>query len=594
MAKLMKQKPAAKTIRNTSNPDKYERDYSWNAKQIKEAKDIRTTTEMMAFLESPEGKGVEVEARVLAHKPGEGFGVRKLNRSGFIESFRANNDGRKKFREAINDSFSGGGIGAGYGNNVGQDFTPLLGGPFYKNQYYYNDFLLMHQECFTAYTKDPYGKATVNIINDFTLGRGFSIEFESDVMQALWEAFEKANDFQDMFRTFASELSAYGENMLWKLPNMQRYMIYPQNKINLDDVPKVIIPRIRSVDPSNFVEIITYPEDITRVLFYVWLTPTQYQIYSAKDPSNGQVVNSTKLIYQQIPADQILHYKINAVSNEKRGRSDLFAALPYFKRLRDSVNYEIIAQQKNAAWAIDTEINGDQQDLDAYISAQQALGTIVNAGSEFVHTAAVKRQYLGNQGSAKGVSTAFEWCLSMVAASTGIPISYYGTHLSGGSTRASAIVGTEPVAKRFEMRQQVLKRAISDVADWLMDHFGIRCSYNVTFPEIITQDRTQKLKDIYMGEQAGWFSPERAAETAASEMGFTDYSYEQERITIKEQQADEPSLMLGGVSPLTPQPAPPQEKPGAAHPLASGPAPIGTSGALTGNEKGQVKANDRQ
>ncbi len=554
------------------NPERYDKDYSWSASQLKEAEDIRTTAEMVAFLESPAGKDVLVEAKVLAHKGGEGFGFRRLSKKGFVEAFIANNDGRRKFKEAFNDFASGG--QAGYGNNVGQDFTPLLGGPFYKQLYYYNDWLKMHQDCFFAYHHDPYGKATVNIITDFCLGRGFRVEFESDVMQALWDSFEKVNNFQAVFRTFAMELSAYGENMLWKLPDNEKYIVFPRNEMTLADVPKAFIPRIRSVDPSNFIEIVTYPEDITRVLFYVWMTPTQYQTYTGKDDKTGKVVNNTKLIYQQIPADQILHYKVNSVSNEKRGRSDLFAALPYFKRLRDSVNYEIISQQKNAAWAIDTEIQGDQQDIDSYMASQQALGTIPSAGSEFVHTAAIKRQYLANQGTAKGASNAFEWCLSMIAASTGIPISYYGTHLSGGGTRASALVATEPVAKRFEMRQQILKTIIGDVAEWLQGYFGIKSDFEIHFPEIITQDRSQKLKDIYMGEQAHWWSPERAAETAASEMGFRDYDFDGEQEKIKAQKALEPSLMIPSVSPLTADPK------------------AGASSAVTSGEKKRISDND--
>lgn len=544
MNKNQPKKPIARTkIKESRAEDfsQYEGDYSWKSSTLNSAKDVRTTIEMMAFLESEAGKGVEVDARVLAHKKGEGFGTRKLDRAGFIESFKKNESSRRQFKEAYND-FSGGGIGAGAGNTVGQDFTPLLGGPFYKQLYYYNDWLKMHQDCFYAMNHDPFGKATVNIMNDFVLGKGFKIEFEDEVVQALWDAFDKANNFQETFRLFAKELSGYGENMLWKLPNRQKYISFPSSGLSLADVPKVMLPRIRLVDPSNFVEIVTYPEDITHVLFYVWLTPTQYQIYGGKDEKTGKVVQNTKLIYQQIPADQIFHYKVNAVSNEKRGRSDLFAALPYFKRLRDTVNYEIIGLQKNAAWAIDTTIEGDDTDIQNYMDAQASLGTIPNAGSEFVHTKAITRQYLGNQGGVKGASAAFEWCLSMIAACTRIPISYYGTHLSGGQTRASAIVGTEPVAKLFEMRQTVLKGVLVDVVEWFMKEVGVKSTYEVTFPEIITQDRSAKLKDLYLGEVAKWWSPEKAAETAANEMGFREYDWETEQAKIKAQQDDEPPM----------------------------------------------------
>lgn len=542
-------KPYSRSKKNQeSNLNRYEKDYSWSAKEAKTAKDVRTTTEMVAFLESPAGKNVELESRVFAHSPTEGYKAIKLNKKSFLEAFRKNSDGRKRFREAYNGlgGFSSGGIGPPYANTVGQDFTPLLGGPFYKQLYYYNDWLTMHQDCFFAMNHDPMGKAAINIITNFCLGKGYKLEFDSPVHQALWDAFEEANDFQETMRTFCRELSGYGENMFWKLPNKDRYIDFPVNGIkSKGDVPKALIPRIRLVDPSNIVEIITYPEDITRKLFYVWLTPTQYQIYTAKDPATGQVVNSTKFIYQQIPADQMLHYKVNAVSNEKRGRSDLFPGLPYLKRLRDSVNYEIIGLQKNAAWAIDTVIRGDQTDVDNYISAQESLGTIPNAGSEFVHTEAITRQYLANQGTSRGASNAFDWCMSMFCASVNIPVSYFGSHLSGGQTRASALVATEPVAKNFEMRQNVLRGVLSDVAKWYIESWGIKnAQFEVHLPELYTQDRSQKMQDAYFGQTAGWWSKERAAETAAAEMGYKDYDFQAEQEKIAEHKEEAMDSML--------------------------------------------------
>lgn len=563
----------------------YEKDYSWKPSNLKDAKSVRTTTEMVAFLESKAGKEVEVEAKVLAYNEDGEIGFRRIGKKSFIESFKQGSKLRstKQYRESFAglDVFNGGNsFSSGGGSSlgaVGNDFTPLLGGPFYKQLYYYNDWLKMHQDCFFAYHHDPYAKASVNILVDFTLGKGYDVNCSNPVAQALWEAFEEANDFKNQFKDFVTELSIYGENMLWWLPDNEKYITYPRNKLNLDDVPKVFIPRVRVIDPSNIVEIITHPEDITRKIAYVWLTPTQYQIYNDKDPETGKVVDGTKLIYQHIPANQMMHYKINAVSNEKRGRSDLFTALPYFKRLRDAVNYSIIAHQKSAAWAIDTTIEGDESDLSAYVADQQALGTIPPAGSEFVHTKAVERKYIGADSSGRGISESFEWCLSMIAACVGIPVSYFGSHLSGGATRASALVSTEPVAKRFEMRQNgVYRKVIEDIANRLFKHFGIETDIEVVFPEIITQDRSAKLKDIFLAETAKWISPERASTMGAQELGITDFSYDQEKEDINSQQDMEAVPPMA--NPLTAVPG-----------VAQSPA---KPSAVTGEERKDIKDNN--
>ncbi len=561
-----KKRSAIKTHRIKSkvdDPNRHDKTYRFEARKgvPTRAQDVRTTAELMAFLESDEGKNAQVEARIIAHKPGVGFGIRKMKREAFLEAWKKNSDGRKTFRETFRDikhfqedDFSRGGIGNfGFsnGNTVGQDFTPLLGGPFYKQLYYWTDYLKMHQDCFFAMNHDPIGKATVEIITDFVMGKGFEVRWEDADAQAMWDAFDEVNDFQNLMNVFCRELSGYGENMLWWLPDNQKYIAFGRD---VDKVEKAYLPRIRTIDPSNIVEIITHPEDITRVVSYVWMTPTQYQTYTAKDQKTGELVNGTKFIYSQIPADQIAHVKINAVSNEKRGRSDLFTSLGYMKRLRDSVNYEIISQQKNSAWSIDTTIEGDDADISAYTQQQQELGTIPNAGSEFVHSPAVKRDYLSNQGgSGKGSSQAFEWALSMCSMATRIPISWYGTHLSGGSTRASAIVSTEPVAKFIEGRQTVMKDTIGAVAKrfaaWMKKP---EASYEVLMPEIITQDRSAKLKDLYLAQEARWISPRRAGEMAASEFQMRDYEWEQEQADIEEQAEDEPPI---GATPLTQPPA---------------------------------------
>jgi len=530
-----------KTIRSKSL-EVYEMDDKNYLAQELDISTIKTVPELVALVESDEGKDIEIEAIVYGVEKGTGKAIPfKLNKAQFVEAYKKNSR-KRTFRESV-DFF--GSDGAPVGGGVGEDFTPLLGGPFNKQLYLY-DYLKMHAISFQASTHDPILRTAVDIINDFVLGRGFRVDCENKAALALWRAFEEVNDLQNYIRNFNRELTIYGEQFVWWLPNGATKIGFqlPTEQ----EVPKGLLPRIRPLDPSTVWEIVTYPEDITRKLYAQLVFPTQYQIYTGSD--NGRPVPSTKFIYQQIPADQFDHYKINAVTNEKRGRSDLFPVLGYAKRLRDSVNYSIIGLQKSTAWSLDTEIDGNQQDIDGYINSQEALGTIPPPGSEFVHSTKVKRQYLSNEGSSKGGnSQAFEWCFSMICAGLGIPQNYFATHLSGGNTRASAVVATEPVTKKFEMRQQVIERVIKDMAKRLFAQFGIDEEVEVTFPELVTQDRSAKLKDLAMAEQMKWLSPKTVAQIAAKELGVTKYDFETEQQLINA----EPSQVMPGTiaSPLT-------------------------------------------
>ncbi len=200
------------------------------------------------------------------------------------------------------------------------------------------------------------------------------------------------------------------------------------------------------------------------------------------------------------------------------------------------------------------------------------MGTIHPAGSEFVHTAKVKREYLSADGARMGNNPTFDWVLSMIASGLGIPISFFGTHLSGGQTRASAIIATEPVAKKFEARQQVYERILLDLWDDLMEWAGLgHVPVEFTFPELYTQDRTQKFKDLALAESQGWLAKKRVAGMAAKELGVTDYDFDMEQDTREETDVAAPETQ----SPLTtPGKA---EKP---------------SGTLSGAQRVEIKKQD--
>jgi hypothetical protein len=77
----------------------------------------------------------------------------------------------------------------------------------------------------------------------------------------------------------------------------------------------------------------------------------------------------------------------------------------------------------------------------------------------------------------------------------------------------------------------------------------------VTFPELISQDRSAKLKDLALAESQRWVSNETAAETAAKEFGITSYKYSDEMEKIASQDSKLPPMP----SPLTAPPGVPQD-----------------------------------
>lgn len=551
---------------------------------------VHTIPELMSFIEAneAEAEGVFIEA-----DPRGNYRYRRFkNKSEIKEAWKTGNKARK-FREAKIKENAGTNAGL-----VGDDFLPLLGGPYNKQTYLY-DYLRAHAHCFHEYHHHPFARAIVHITRDFVLGRGFRIDCDDKEALAYWEAFAQVNRFDELLEDIVKEGSTYGENMIWWI-GQQKYIGYKDWPGQ--QPPKTILPRIRLVDPSTCWEIVTYPEDITRVLYYQLVFPTQYQIYTGTDA--GKPVPGAKFIMQQIPASDLMHFKYNCMSNEKRGRSDLYPVLGYLKWLRDCVNYKLIALKKQAAWTEDIVVEGGQTDVDALSAALKQLGDWEPAGSRFIHTDKIKRTYLANQGTNTGKDETLEWGVNMVCVGSGLPHNYFGLASSTGSTRAGAVVATEPVAKKFERRQQEIARIIKAVWRKFQDEYGkpgAECE--VTFPEIITQDRSAKLKDVKFAEDSGYIARATAAPIAAKELEVENYDYDEEKEKIDAETAEEKPVRVI-TNPLTAPPA----SGGSAAPsggsatkptatdLATGKssdAPNKNGSAVTSQDRRDIKTQDR-
>jgi hypothetical protein len=95
----------------------------------------------------------------------------------------------------------------------------------------------------------------------------------------------------------------------------------------------------------------------------------------------------------------------------------------------------------------------------------------------------------------------------------------------------------------------------------------------ITFPDLITQDRSQKLKDLALAESQRWLSNKTAGTIAGKEFGITSYEWEIEQEEIEQEHAEGIEI-----APLT--------SPG----MSSTPQPDSAPQAVTGTEKKAIKS----
>ncbi len=451
--------------------------------------------------------------------------------------------------------------GQGGGSDTGglppnNEYLPLMGGPFNKQLYFY-DYLSMHAKCFEAKNHNPLAKEIVDVITFFSMGKGLKIAFRNAQLQEAFKIFEERNKLYEFLRMDSDSITWAGEIMTQKVKGGDGY------------------PLIKHVDPSSCWEIITDPRDIETVYYYHLQFPTQYQlVYKPGDISQEYVV-------VDIPADEIIHKKINTVPGEKRGRSDLFNILGWLKRFKDYYDARVTKAQLEESWTLKKKVKGNGADVQALMNDPE-ISRVPSPGSVLIENEAIDTSYMTPTASSAGnaMDSIGESIRSICATGAGLSPEYLGV-AGKSSSRATSITRAEPAVRKFEDRQMffenyvreivaywqekapnipttqvrqaslgALKKAIrerrfKDAAKEATALVGlaqvtepIDDAFEVIFPEIGVEDRSLKIQDIGKAQALRYISRRRAATMVAKELGITSFDNDEEQEEIREETAD--------------------------------------------------------
>lgn len=401
-------------------------------------------------------------------------------------------------------------------------------------QMLFADYLDMHRKAFEASVRNPLGKRIVKIIPQFVLGRGvigIVADAESATAkesQSLWDEFWLRNKMKFRIKLILRELITYGEVFL-------RYFRRPEGLV------------IRSIDPSTIWDIVTDLEDIENIRFY-------HQQFTAVH--RGPFLSTTKappatLIIRQIPPEEIDHFKINATSSEKRGRSELYAVLSWLIRVREFANDRVLLNKMRAMFALDVAVEGGQAEVDA---AEEQFAVPPGPGSVLIHNKSAEIGFKSTSTDSTDAKTDADMLLRMVAVGAGVSEQFLG--VANVSTRAGALIQTEPDVKNFEDYQELVEEMLQLSATRVFINSrrkGRRATRSLglvttlssvvdrmefTFPAIAQEDRSAKIKDLIIAQTAQLFSQRRVANMAAREFQITTFDFDAEKEDIRKEQAE--------------------------------------------------------
>lgn len=488
--------------------------------------------------------------------------------------------GYKQAKESFvyDDTFAQGlNVTTGSSLRPNDEYHPLLAGPFHKQMYLY-DYLDMHSKAFEQLNHNPLARQGVNVITNYVCGKGISVIFRNSECQKNWDDFEKRNKYQMFMRTCSDTLTWAGEFMTQKV---------------VEDG----LPWVRHIDPSTIWEIVTVPTDITKVLYYHQQYPTQYQlVYQHTDIVSEYVFND-------ISPSEVMHVKINAAPGEKRGRSDFLPVMGDLKRFKDYYDAKVIKAQVSASFAVRKTIDGSDADVES-LANDDDLNSIPPPGSVIFENKMVTTDFLETANEGRGTDNVGESLRSIIATGFGLGPEMLGVG-GAASVQATAITKAEPAYMKFNMRQMILEGNVSDTADWVteigmlngrvgktqvrkaalgkirsalsqMDMGAVvreawallrgrdipeptDTSFDVISPEILTEDRTEKLTHVQNAGAIGSFTHRRVSEITAQELNQRDYNYDEEMEEREEeamkasttlyQQTSIPFVTVGGQGP---------------------------------------------
>ncbi len=434
-----------------------------------------------------------------------------------------------KLRE---DGFWDGGFdgaeGSSYTAPTQREYLPQ-GGPQGQQQMI-SDVWQAQAKCYWAWTHDPLARAACELVADFVLGRGVSVIANDQRVQLVIDEFLARDGFQERLHEIAVSLSRDGELFLRFFP--------------LGDGRT----KVRSLPPETIWEIVTDAEDPLTVYWYVQRYNTRYVLFAPPGLEAAQM----RWIDRMIPAAEVVHIKINAKESDVRGRSDMFPALGWMKRMRDYFDAIIQKEYANAAYQWWYQINGGAADI-ARIASTVIPTERPMPGSYFLSNDQVKIQAVNSQIRAVGGQySAYDALLNHISLPFGLNKTYFGadTH----TNRASALVATEPTAKHLENRQEIIGYAYRCVIDRVIGEARKHAlpilngvtdwGFKTSFPSIIKADAAARAQMIRQGEASAYFSKKTAAEYFAGEAEIEDYDFDTEMQGIQAELGQDPRKLI--------------------------------------------------
>lgn len=406
---------------------------------------------------------------------------------------------------------------------------------------------LMHdrmlQVCYFLAVTTPFGKRIVEILTDYTLGKGVRVTAKDPRVQQVIDDFwnDEVNDMDANVETWCDEKTIFGELC----------------------VPVAVNPvngkvRVGYIDPMN-IDTIQFAEMATAAGTASINVP--YAVRLRREV--GEVLQKPMLIVRRVedPNDEnygrlngeCFYFTLNKVKSASRGFSELFALADWID-VFDQLIFDFADKCRflnSFVWHY-TLSGSDPKKVEDYKNKltkdpPRQGGVIVT--NEQVKIEAQTPDFKG-QDMAAGAGMVKKYGLG----GAGIPPVLMGD--GDDANRASALEMNAPFTKKIQKRQNLLSRCIKSVLNFVLDRAlvagvlpaGVDLSYTIEFPEVAVKDLEKGAQTLQgasvalqTGQQEGWvtgITAARAFHTLLSEIGVDIEDSQEEYENAQQEKED--------------------------------------------------------
>lgn len=387
---------------------------------------------------------------------------------------------------------------------------------------------LMHdrmlQVCYFLRVTTPFGKRIVEILTDYTVGKGLRITAKDPRVQQIIDAFwdDEVNAMDHNVEQWTDELTTFGEMCVPVAVNAVsgKVRVGYIDPMNIDTIQFAEMATSDGTASINVPYAVRLRREVGEVLQKPMLL-----IRRVEDPNNAN--------YGQLDGE-CFYFALNKAKSASRGFSELFALADWID-LFDQMIFDFgdkVRFLNSFVWHY--VINGaDAKKVDEFknkLTKDPPKQGGVMVTNDQVSITAQTPDFKGAD-MAQGAGMVKLYGLG----GAGLPPTFFGDGVD--SNRASSIEMNAPVVKKIQKRQNHLARCLKQVLDFVVECAqragalpqGIDGSYTIEFPEIAVKDLDKGAQTLLgasqalqAGQQEGWVTgatAARAFHTILSEIG---------------------------------------------------------------------------